>query len=532
MRNLKKLFNHQQIKIDLERLVEVGLLLTIVLMIILPVFKFYLIGFSKGDINELYQAVKQTLSISICVVGIVTPLSMICAFGVTYTNIKNKSLFSVLCILPFFLPPISFGFSLLLNFGKNGIVYCLFGIRIPLMGKLGIIIGHFFYAFPPAFLMFRNAMQSTNSTLYENAVLLGIPLRKYIIRILFPQIKKTIVAVIFSVMLLSMTEYTICLVVGGRVKTLALLIYRQVSGSMDFSAAAVMGFLLAIPLILLIIVNILSPNTMITITYKKLSVPIDKRRDHICCIFLFGISCIFFLSIFSFLIAGFVEGYELNVSFTLKHVIQVFRMPYAKYYINSIIIASLTSLFGSILAFFCAYYAWKGKSMLVKRLFYAISVTPQMIPGLIYGISYMLFFKGTVIYNSLTILVMVNIAHFFASPFLYSYQSFAQLGEELGEIIKLYGIPWQCAIRDIYFPCFYTTLSNMFFFFFINAMITISAVVFLYTARTMPYSVLLNNFEGSLEYLNKASAVSFIILSTNILVSMGGLVIKKVGTKQ
>lgn len=502
----------------------------IFLILLLPVIKFYffaLFSESEENINEVCWAVKQTCIITASVIFIVVPLSMMCAFAITYTNIKCKDLFATLCILPLFLPPISFGFALLFIWGKSGIVYSFLGIRIPLTGKIGIIMGLILYTFPPAFLMFKNSMQRTDVILYENAVLLGISLRSYMFRILFPQIRKTIVTVFFSVMLLAMTEYSICLVVGGKIKTLALLIYRKIFGSMEFSAAAVMGFLLIIPFFLLIISDSFSQDIIVQAAYRKILVPENKKRDYICGILLFFVSCMLAFPIFLFLFIGFTESYPVNYSFTLKYIIQAVQMPYIEYYINSVKIALMTALFGTILAFFAALYARKGIYKWERRTFYIISVVPQIFPGLLYGTAYILLYKGTIIYNTLLILIMVNIAHFFPSPFLYAYHSFGLLGKEMEDLIKLYGIPQKHAVYEIYIPCLYTTICDMFFFFFVNAMITISAVVFLYTSRTMPYAVILNNFEGNLEYLNKTSAISCIILLTNIFAFGVNMLMKK-----
>lgn len=519
MKNFKRSFSHPwQTKLNWRILAVFGLSCIMLLMLLLPVVKFFSFTLAdglKGYNDKLYQAIKETFVISICVIGIVMPFSAICAFAVTYTNMKCREVFSALCTLPLFLPPISLAFSLLFLWGKNGLIYTLLRIRIPFMGRTGIIMGLTIYTFPPAFLMFRNAMRGADVVLYENAALLGIPLRKYIFGILIPQIKKSVITVFFSLMMLSMTEYGICLVVGGKIKTLALLTYRQVLGSMDFSAASAMATLLVVPFLLLLISDIFTPHMRKGIQYRNQHVPPDKIRDCICCFFLCIVSFFFFCSILPFLLLSFIDRWPLGPSVSLKHIIGSLKSPCLKYYFNSIVIAIMSSILGTFLAFWAAYCAHKGKHRLKKRFFYTVATIPQMLPGLIYGISYMLFFKRTAVYNTLVILVMVNIAHFFATPFLYSYHSFCSLGKELDDLIELYGVPLKYAIRDIYVPCMRKTLLDMSFFLFSNAMITISAVVFLYTVQTMPYAVILNNYEGSTEYLNRTAATSLILLVTN-----------------
>ena len=130
----------------------------------------------------------------------------------------------------------------------------------------------------------------------------------------------------------------------------------------------------------------------------------------------------------------------------------------------------------------------------------------------------MIVYKGSVLYNSYTILIMVNIAHFFASPFLLAYHSLNNMSPEYLDIAHLYEIPAKEMFWSVYLPYMKNTFLDMFFYYFDNSMITISAVVFLYTSRTMPYSLVLKNFEGSMEYLSKSSAVSLVILLTNLCV--------------
>jgi len=54
-------------------------------------------------------------------------------------------------------------------------------------------------------------------------------------------------------------------------------------------------------------------------------------------------------------------------------------------------------------------------------------------------------------------------------------------------------------------------------YFFVNSMITISAIAFLFNVGTMPLSLLINNYEGTM-MLGEAAIVSLIILTFNIIV--------------
>ena len=54
-------------------------------------------------------------------------------------------------------------------------------------------------------------------------------------------------------------------------------------------------------------------------------------------------------------------------------------------------------------------------------------------------------------------------------------------------------------------------------YFFINSMVTISAVTFLFNTNTMPLSLMINTYEGNM-MLGEAAIVSLIILFFNLIV--------------
>ena len=55
----------------------------------------------------------------------------------------------------------------------------------------------------------------------------------------------------------------------------------------------------------------------------------------------------------------------------------------------------------------------------------------------------------------------------------------------------------------------------MFSYFFVNSMITISAVAFLFSVDTMPVSLMINKYESNL-MLGEAAIVSLVILVINL----------------
>ena len=99
------------------------------------------------DIQELLEAgqLKTMLSHSIVVTGIATMISvllaLLLAWCINRSRMRWKGVFSVLFTIPMLIPSISHGMGLVLLLGDNGMLSNWFGIKIPLYGYLGMIMG-------------------------------------------------------------------------------------------------------------------------------------------------------------------------------------------------------------------------------------------------------------------------------------------------------------------------------------------------------------------------------------------------------
>ena len=150
-----------------------------------------------------------------------------------------------------------------------------------------------------------------------------------------------------------------------------------------------------------------------------------------------------------------------------------------------------------------------------------LAISSLAIPGIVLGLSYIVSFKNTFLYNTYLILIIVNIVHFFASPYLMAYNALLKVNNNYEVVASTLNISKYKIIMDVIIPCTKSTIIEMFSYFFVNSMITISAVTFLYTASTMPISLLINNYEGNM-MLGEAAIVSIIILFINLLVKVIG----------
>lgn len=238
-----------------------------------------------------------------------------------------------------------------------------------------------------------------------------------------------------------------------------------------------------------------------------------KLLAYVCC----GLVALMtLLPIVAFVLQAFAVDYPNDLTFTLDNVRKALNLKAGTYLTNSVLIAVCTSVIGVSIAFITAYLSARMKSG-TSRFLHLSSMTSAAIPGVVLGLSYVLAFHSTPIYATMIILVMVNIIHFIASPYLMMYNSLSKINENLEGVAQTMGIGRVHMIKDVFIPQCKGTLMEMFSYFFVNCMMTISAVSFLATTANKPVALMINQFEAQMQ-LECAAVVSLMILCVNLLI--------------
>ena len=258
---------------------------------------------------------------------------------------------------------------------------------------------------------------------------------------------------------------------------------------------------------------------------KNYKIEKNKTRDICLTIFVYLVLLFIIVLMGSFIYYAFINNYVLDKSFSLRHFDYVISNNIGGYIFNSLTIAILVSIFGTIIAYSAAYITGriKGKS---SKIVHILTIVSLAIPGIVLGLSYMIAFKNSFIYNTLFILVLVNIIHFIASPYLMAYNALQKINPNYEAVAKTCNISIFKIVKDVIVPCTKKTIREMITYFFVNSMITISAVTFLFNTKTMPLSLLINNYEGDL-MLGEAAIISLIILFFNVIVKGTAYIINR-----
>lgn len=457
--------------------------------------------------------IMNSLKIGIISTIISVILAYILARCVYRSGVAHKELFGILFTLPMLVPSISLGMGLIILFGNNGVITRLLGQSSGIYGMWGIILGSVLYSLPVAYLMFADIMKYEDASPYEAASVLGISKFRQFTAITLPYLKKPLISVVFATFTLIVTDYGVPMAIGGNFKTIPQVMYEEVSG-MQFGKGAVWGAMLLVPAIIAFVIDLTSKENgnsgFVTKAIEESKSKVEKALAYIVCI----IASVFAVSpALSFIFIGFTEGYPNKLSFTFDNIIDVFSKS-AKFLENSFVMALLVAIFGSAVAFLTAYLSARVRSKTSKFL-HLSSITSAAIPGLVLGLAYAMTFAGTPIYNTMLILVMVNTVHFISSPYLMMYNSLSKINANLESVGDTLGISRVRMVRDVFLPQSITTLMEMFSYFFVNCMMTISAVSFLSSPSTKPLSLLINQYRD-LSKLELAAVISLIIFGVNL----------------
>lgn len=463
----------------------------------------------------------EALAHSIAAAAVATVISIAIAYvfalSVVRTNMRCREIAAVFVTLPMLIPSISHGMGLVLLLGSNGILTRLFGLHHSIYGFGGVVMGSVLYAFPVAFLMLADILKYEDGSPYEAAAVLGIPKINRFFALTVPYLRKPLISVVFATFTLVFTDYGVPLMIGGRFTTLPVLLYQEVIGLLHFDRGSVIGSVLLIPAFLAFLFDILNKDTANQgFVVQPKTIRDSALRDTAALAYSIVVCVLIALPVVIFAYLTFVTRYPVDMSFSLTNITRTLNMGAGRYLANSLIIALGVSVFGTVLSYLTAYFTARtpGKA---SRFLHLLSITSLAVPGMVLGLSYVLFFKGTFIYGTLAMLILVNILHFMASPYLMAYNSLCKLNANLEDVGRTLGVVRLRIVTDVVIPQTKLTIFEMASYFFVNAMMTISAVSFLNTVRNKPVSLMITQFEGQL-FLEGAAFISLLILACNFLV--------------
>ncbi|MFC8687085.1 putative 2-aminoethylphosphonate ABC transporter permease subunit [Brevibacillus porteri] len=484
----------------------------------------------------LAGSLNNTLYISAMTTLIAVTLAFLFAYALTRSGIRGKQVFRAIALLPLFAPTMMHGIALTYLFGNQGLVTTgIFGLLpfhwdIDLYGPVGIILAEIVYVFPQAYLILAVSLAFADYQLYEAADTLGANHWRKFFVVTIPSVKYGIVSACFVCFTLSFTDFGAPKVVGGQFSVLATDVYKQVIGQQNMTMGATVGLLLIIPALVAFVVDRIverKQHAAVTAKSKPYRIKENRLRDLFYSILCVSVSGFLLLLMAAVVLASFIKVWPYNLTFGLDHYdFSNVAGEGIEPLWNSILVALLTAVIGTAVTFITAYtieksQVWKG----LRQAGYFLSILPLALPGMVIGLAYIFFFNNPSnpfhgMYGTIWILILANVIHFFAVGFITATSALKKLDPEFEQAAESMGISQTKLLWRVTIPVCMPAIVEMAVYFFINSMVTISAVVFLYAADFKLASVSIVNMDDAGD-VAPAAAMSVLIVFLNIIARAG-----------
>jgi iron(III) transport system permease protein len=480
------------------------------------------------------RAAQNTLTFAVLTTAITVPLAFGFAYAIQRTCIPLKALWRNIALIPILAPSMLAALSFIYLFGNQGALKFMldwFGLST-IYGLPGSVLAMSFAAFPHAVMILLAALSLSDARLYEAADSLGTPEWRKFATITLPGARYGLISATMVVFTMTVSEFGVPKVIGGNYSVLAIDVYKQVVGQQNFNIGAVVGLVLLVPAVVAYLIDWSVRRRQQALLTAR-SVPYAARpaaaRDRAALAFVVLMSAVMLIVIGMAVFGSFVRVWPYNLSFTLNHYIYAFdEAGVDRAYRNSLVMALWCAAIGAAITFAGAYWLEKTRGAdALRPLVRVQAMMPMAVPGMVLGIGYILFFNHpanplNVLYGTMTILVVSTIVHFYSSSHLTALTALKQLDNEFESVSASLKVPFYKTFWRVTVPVCLPTMIDISRYYFVNAMTTISAVVFLYSPQTTLVSISIVKLDEA-GAVGPAAAVATLIVATSAVVTMVSL---------
>jgi iron(III) transport system permease protein len=483
----------------------------------------------------LVQSVYNSLFVSVIVTAITIPPAFAYAYALTRSCIPGKAVFKGIALLPILAPSLLPAISLTYMFGNQGFIRGLLGGQ-PIYGPIGIVMAQVFHCFPFGVLILGTALGISDARLYEVAETLSASKWRMFWTITLPTARYGLISACFVIFTMAIVDFGIAKVIGGSYKVLAIEVYKQIIGQQNFQMGAVIGVLLLLPALVTFSIERYANKRQISQLSARavLYQPKPHRIFDVAMLAFVLVVAIGILGVNGVAIfASFVKLWPYDLSFSLgSYDFSAFDPGGWSSYWNSLIMASLAAVFGTILTFTGAYLVEKTSiPPILRNLLHVLAMIPIAVPGIVLGLGYVFFFNAPnnplgFVYYTMTILVICSIAHYYTVPHLTALTALKQVDREFESASQALGVPFWVTLRRVTVPISAPVILDIATYIFVNAMTTVAAVIFIYSPENKVASIAVIAMEDTGD-LGAACAMAMMILYTSIAVKLAQTLLSK-----
>ena len=496
------------------------------------------------------RAITNTLKVGFVVGILSTLIGLLFAYVEVYVRMKKVvgGLFKVVSMLPVVSPPFVLSLSMIMLFGKAGLITrFLLGIYDNnVYGYWGIVIVQTLTFFPVCYMMLKGLLKNIDPSLEEAARDMGASRMKVFTSVTLPLLLPGLGNAFLVTFIESIADFANPMLIGGSYDTLATTIYLQITGSYDKQGAAAMAVvLLCITLAMFVVQKYyLESKTAATLTGKasRARMLIEDKSVSIPLTILCSLAAIFVIGMYICVPIGAMFptwGYKFT-PLTFKWFQQVFQKyhglkAFKDSFVLSLIASPITALLSMIISYLVVKRKFKGKGFIE-----AVSMLAMAVPGTVLGVGYIrgysqgLFHTGALsfLYNSAAILIIVFVVRSLPTGTRSGISALRQIDKSIEESAYDMGADSFKVFMTVTLPLIKDSFLSGLVTAFVRSITAISAIILLVTPSFLLITVQINEFAEKGAFSIACAFATILILITYGAVLLMNLVMKFFGTSR
>lgn len=513
-------------------------------------------GLTMSIFQRIFQmpsfrnAITNTLKVGMTVGVLSTLIGLLFAYVEVYVKLRTKftaRLFQVVSMLPVVSPPFVLSLSMIMLFGKAGIItrYLLGIYDNSVYGFGGITVVQTLTFFPVCYMMLKGLLKNIDPSLEEAARDMGASRFKVFTSVTLPLILPGMGNAFLVTFIESIADFANPMIIGGSYDTLATTIYLQITGAYDKQGAAAMAVVLLTITMLMYLVQkyVLEKKTAATLTGKatrgrmliedkSVTLPLTVLCSLVALFVIMMYICVPFGACFN------TWGYDFTL--TTKWFVRVFEkykglQAFRDSFLLSLASAPITALLSMIISYLVVKRNFKAKGFIEF-----VSMLAMAVPGTVLGVGYIRGFVNGVfgtgflsgIYGSASILIIVFIVRSLPTGTRSGISALRQIDKSIEESAYDMGADSFQVFMTVTLPLIKDSFLSGLVTAFVRSITAISAIILLVTPQFLLITVQINEFAEKGSYGIACAFATILIAITYGSVLLMNLVIRYFGTSR
>jgi iron(III) transport system permease protein len=473
------------------------------------------------------QAIYNTLLLGLTVAVLGTILAALYAYAMTRVEMPGKPVWHFLALLPTISPPILMALSLILLYGRRGLVtHELLGLQTTfLYGYWGLVVAQVLSYFPFAYLLLLNLFRGLDASLEEAAGTMGAHPGKVLLTVSLPLLVPGLAAACVLLFGYSFADLGNPLLLGGDFPVLSSQIYLAIIGQYNIPRGAALAILLLVPAALLFFFqkHLAARTAHASVgargSLRSLEVrhPAVKAAALVVC---GGISFVIVLQYATVLAGACTRIFGINNTFTLRHFATVLTGS-RNALVDTIALGVAASIASAVLGGLIAYFVARTRVAGRGALDFTANL-PLAIPGTVIGLGFALAFNHRPLLLTGTAFIIVAAFSMRALPYTIrsGVAALQQLHPSLDEASTNLGATREQTLWRVLLPLVRPAVIAGMIFTFTRSVTTLSAVIFVVSPHwSLVTPTILSQMDRG--DLGEAAALSVILVALVLAVIHG-----------